>query len=401
MHVLWPCKIGVKCRILWVVTPSRDDSAPCSLLLIVGSLADAAQLRTHVTTGVLAGAEADHVRRLERALARLEQREYGAILLDLALPDSDGLVTFAAISEAAPRSAIVVLTEPGQEWLADEVVRRGAQGCLIKGDRRTGDIAPTVLHAVRRQRVLNELNAARTEQLAQKDRFLSHVSHELRSPLAVVYQFASLLADGVEGPLNEQQSEYTEVIMRNANQLKVMIDDLLQVSHAKRDKVVIEREFFSLGELVSEAVADFRPAADKREIAIAYQDAVLPDVIADPSRVRQIIGNLIGNALKFTAVGGRIDIEADAEADAVRITVRDTGIGMPREDLPYIFEQFYQGEQSDRVSRHGLGLGLYVCRDLVIRQGGRIEADSEPGRGTAISFTLPTQRLHALTEVSA
>jgi signal transduction histidine kinase len=378
-----------------------DDSAACSLLIVVTSDADADQWVAHLTTGALTGADTEHVRSLQAALARLETRVYDAVLLDLALPDSDGLGALDAITADAGDAAIVVLTERDEEWLAGEAVRRGAQDNLVKGDRRTGHIASTVLHAVRRQRVFAELKAARTEQLAQKDRFLSHVSHELRSPLAVVYQFASLLADGIAGPLTEGQTDLVNVVMRNADQLKLMIDDLLQVSHAKRDKVVIDRVVFPAAELVSETVAAYRPNADERKIALVCRQQVVPDVVADPRRVRQIVGNLIDNALKFTPSGGRIEIATDEDADAVRITVSDTGRGMPREDLPHVFEQFYQGEQNDDASRNGLGLGLYVCRDLVTRQGGTIEATSQPGRGTSISVTLPTQRQGAFTEVPA
>jgi signal transduction histidine kinase len=379
----------------------RGDSAACSLLIVVDSESDAARWREHLTSGALAGAETEHARDAYGALARLESRGYDAVLLDMALPDTDGLETLDAVTAVADDAAIIVLTESDEEWLAGEAVRRGAQDHLIKGDRRTGHIASTALHAIRRQRVFAELKAARIEQLAQKDRFLSHVSHELRSPLAVVYQFASLLADGIAGPLSEAQADLVNVVMRNADQLKLMIDDLLQVSHAKRDKVVIDRVVFAPSELVDETVFAFRPIADERKIALACRIRPVPDVIGDPRRVRQIVGNLIDNAIKFTPPGGRIEIATEVTADAVRISVSDTGRGLSREDLPHIFEQFFQGEQSGDVSRNGLGLGLYVCRDLVTRQGGTIEAASEPGLGTSISFTLPIQRQPALTEVPA
>jgi signal transduction histidine kinase len=254
---------------------------------------------------------------------------------------------------------------------------------------------------MRRQRVLRDLERARDEQLEARDRFLSHVSHELRSPLSVVYQFGSLLQDGVGGSLSTEQQDFLEVLMRNVGQLELMIDDLLTVSRIQRGWLSVESEPVAIRALLGETVAAHRPAADQRGVQIAADAGDLPTVVGDAGRLREVLSNLVDNALKFTPEGGRVTLEGVSAGDCVRVTVRDTGRGIPTDDLDRVFEQFFQVEQGDDVSRNGLGLGLFVCRDLIQRQGGVMWAESVPGHGTAICFTVPIMATGTDPEASA
>jgi signal transduction histidine kinase len=151
----------------------------------------------------------------------------------------------------------------------------------------------------------------------------------------------------------------------------------------------------------AEMLAAYRPRATDAKIELAARDDVLPDVIADPERVREVVANLLDNALKFTPSGGRVTIEGHVEKDSVKVTVRDTGRGIAASDITRVFDQFFQSNQNDEVSRNGLGLGLFVSRDLIKRQGGDMWAESISGQGAAISFTLPTLGQPAALEVTA
>ena len=369
--------------------PRLEDASRFRLLIVEDSPSDAALLRAELQDGPLAGALLDHAGTLDAALGRLAEHRYDAVLTDLGLPDSDGFATFDAIVAAAGDAAVVVLTGRDDEQLADEAVVHGAQDYVVKGHRRPGDLARAVRYSVRRQQLLTELRLARDAQLAQKDFFLSHVSHELRGPLAVVHQFASLLADGIAGELNAEQRDLMTVLIGNAGQLKAMIDDLLLAGRADRDAVVIEPETLEPAPLLVETATAFRPAAAERGLTLVHDPCPLPRVVADPKRVREILINLVDNALKFTPRDGRVTVAAAAEEGFVRFAVHDTGCGIDAAALPHVFDRFYQAEQSDSISRNGLGLGLYVCRDLVRRQGGELTAASEVGTGTTMSFTLP------------
>jgi two-component system sensor histidine kinase/response regulator len=216
------------------VTATHDDAHPGSLLVVEDSPSDFAVLKAHLRDGPFADSRIDHSATLAGALDRLRDTSYSAVLVDLGLPDSEGLETFDRVASSAGRAAVLVLTGLADERLAEEAVHRGAQDYPVKGTRGPGEIARAVDYAIRRQSLLAELRDARDEQLAAKDRFLSHVSHELRSPLAVVHQFSSLLLDGIGGPLSADQQEFLAVVMRNVGQLRLMIDDLLTVSHAHR-----------------------------------------------------------------------------------------------------------------------------------------------------------------------
>ncbi len=319
----------------------------------------------------------------------MKQCSFDGVIVDLGLPDSDGLDTFAQVSDAAGGAAIVVMTGRDDIRLAESAVRLGAQDYLVKSVPRPGEVGRAVAFAIRRQRILLELRRARDQQLEAKDRFLSHVSHELRSPLSVVHQFGSLMLDGAGGTVSNEQREFLTVLMRNVGHLKVMIDELLEVSRLQRGQLPVRSHALALRGPILEAVAAQRPSAATRDIELAVEADELPTVVADRDRVCEVLANLLENAMKFTPDGGRIAVQAVAEAGHVRVTVRDTGCGIRRADRERIFEQFFQAKQSDETSRNGLGLGLFVSRDLIQRQGGAIWAEAHPGHGAVVCFTLP------------
>ncbi|MGV8966907.1 MAG: ATP-binding protein [Cellulomonas sp.] len=232
-------------------------------------------------------------------------------------------------------------------------------------------------------------NLEREQELRSKNQFLSHVSHELRSPLAVVHQFSSLLIDGVGGPLTDDQEEFLDVVARNVKQLKVMIDDLLEVSRVGSGRLTFDCEPLALGAVLTQTLAGYTRTAGDREIALQLEYGDLPLVVANAERVHEVVANLIDNALKFTPSGGLIAVEAVRQGDSVQVSVRDTGRGIKVENLEHIFEQSFQGDHNSEESRKGLGLGLYICRALIESQGGQIWASSPPTCGTTVTFTLP------------
>ena len=378
-----------------------DRAVSTRLLVIEDSPSDALLLVAALQDSVLSSATIVSASCLETALRRLAESTFDGVIMDLGLPDSEGLETFSAVREAAGEAAVVVISGNDDSRLAEEAVRLGAQDFLRKSERRRGEVGRAVDYAICRQRLLRGLERARDEQLEAKDRFLSHVSHELRSPLSVVYQFGSLLQDGVGGSLSPDQRDFLRVLMRNVGQLKLMIDDLLTVSRVQRCRVPVESKPVAIRDLLTETVAAHQPAADERGIQLAADSGDLPTVLGDEGRLCEVLSNLVDNALKFTPPGGWITVEGVPAGDCVRVTVRDSGRGIPADDLDRVFEQFFQVRQGDEVSRNGLGLGLYVCRELIQRQGGVMWAESVPDRGTAICFTVPIMATRTNPEAAA
>jgi PAS domain S-box-containing protein len=251
------------------------------------------------------------------------------------------------------------------------------------------------------KRTAEALEKSRCEQLRLKDEFLSHVSHELRSPLTAASLFISILTDEVAGPLNGEQREYTKVIARNLHQLNAMIDDLLEMTRAEAGKLMVQLQWTPLDSAIAEVAKNLSPGAKEKEIVLNTElPEGLPLVDADPARLRQILTNLVQNAVKFTA-SGQITVRArllETDRQFVLVEVEDTGCGLPPEAAEKVFERLYQAPTASEAGRKGLGIGLYICRELVQRQGGKIWVTSKPGAGSRFSFTLPVASLRKLIE---
>jgi signal transduction histidine kinase len=320
------------------------------------------------------------------------------------------------------------------EWLgrADAVVRRRVSGlaptaALVDADRRAVTEMRDFVEQLRRteDRLLNDrIDAVRARgalalwltlaggalslavlvwgarrSLADLDRRLAledmraqiahHVNHELRGPLHNVITALSLLSRGEEDMAAERRSLW-EAALVSADHLKRMADDLLDATRLETGKLAVETSLVDGSIILQQAAsASSLTVAARRQITLAHR---VPDgllVNADPVRLRQVVGNLLDNALKFTPPGGRVELTAERAADTVQVTVSDTGPGIPAEDLERVFDRLYQSQRTAKQGSRGLGLGLAICRELVERQGGRIWAESEPGRGSRLRFTIP------------
>lgn len=235
----------------------------------------------------------------------------------------------------------------------------------------------------------------RNQQIERADRlkteFLASMSHELRTPLHTVIGFSELLAEEVKGPLNPDQKRFVNHIHRDAQHLLNLINEVLDLSRIEAGKLVLNREHVNMLELLEEAVSSLRPQCELKSLVI--ENRAPRDVYAfvDPVRMKQIVQNLLGNAVKFTPAGGRIDVGLEVLNGALQISVADTGVGIPEGEQDAIFENFHQVIGSDSALREGTGLGLPITRRLVEAHGGRIRVDSEPGKGSRFTFTVPLE----------
>ena len=368
-------------------------TTPVNLLLIEDSAPDAKLLELRLRES-LPGASIEREQTLSAGLARLGDGGIDAVLLDLGLPDSAGLDTFRSVSGAGGGAAVVVLTGLSDASLAKEAVALGAQDYLVKDDATPDALARAITYAITRQHSLAALEETRRAQMVEKDRFLSHVSHELRTPLAAVHQFVSLVADGTTGPLNADQQDCLDVAMRNIRQVTVMIDDLLAIARLKEGKLPVVPEVVDLPALILECVAAFQLVAKERGVSLRTWLQALPPVSCDPRRTREVVGNLVDNALKFTPPAGTVTLAASVDGDHVRVTVEDTGRGLRTDNRDRIFEQFFQEDGGDAAGRTGLGIGLYLCRQFVEGQGGTIQAGTTSGGGALFTFTVPLATAH-------
>jgi DNA-binding NtrC family response regulator len=209
------------------------SEGPLQVLLVEDSAGDARLVREMFSKETPDSFELTHVSRMSEAVLRLSKGGVDIVLLDTGLPDGQGLDTLRLALAAAPGVPVIVLTGLADEELAAEAMKEGAQDYLIKGQIENRALPRALRHAIERNRLQTETDLIRTHQMQFKDEFLSHVSHELRSPLTAIYQFVTIVLDGLAGEINLEQREYMEIVLRNVKQLHSMINDLLEVTRAQ------------------------------------------------------------------------------------------------------------------------------------------------------------------------
>jgi len=221
-----------------------------------------------------------------------------------------------------------------------------------------------------------------------KSEFVATASHELRSPLTSVKGFVELLHRSPEG-MSERQREFVEIILKSTERLTDLVADLLDVARIEADRVEINRRPIDVGEAIRETAELMGPRiAEKHQQLSVYVAPTLPLALADPARVRQIVANLLTNAHLYTGEEGRIQVRVESERAWIQIEVQDSGVGMTTEQSERIFERFYRARDGG-ASSPGTGLGLSIVKSLVELHDGRIEVDSEPGRGSTFRVLLP------------
>lgn len=371
------------------------------LLLVEDNRGDADLVQMLLRDVCSDGFEVKHTVRLCDALHELGSSSFDAVLLDLSLPDSYGMEPVTRVRAVAPHLPTIVLTGSDDTSLALRTLREGVQEYVVKGQVTGQSLRRAIEYAMERQALSSALEKTRAEQLLYKDQFLSQVSHEFRTPLTCVEQFSEILLGGLVGSVPSEQQEYLEIILRNARQLHHMIDDVLEVTRAEAGKLDVQPTCVDVCDVIDEVLEAFLARASTQCIRLGWGERPQVEwlVLADRERVLQVLNNLVDNALKFTPENGAVTLSVGEDANdrgMARIALADTGCGISPEAQLLIFERLYQEPNPQTSSRGGLGLGLYICQQIVTRHGGRIWVDSQPGRGSVFSFTLPRLSLPQL-----
>ncbi len=225
-----------------------------------------------------------------------------------------------------------------------------------------------------------------------KSQFLSNVSHELRTPLNAILGYTDLLIDGAYGRIKSDQRTPLEGVRRNAGDLLRLIEDVLDLTRIEAGKIELRAEKIDFVTLLQEIFIDLQPIVEQKSLALWLDiPEGLPVIESDRAKVRQILANLLSNAAKFTE-RGKIMVWAEAapQRDGIEIAVQDTGVGIPKEDLPKIFDRFHQVDGSATREFGGVGLGLSIVKELIGLLGGEIRVESEVGKGSTFTVFLPS-----------
>jgi signal transduction histidine kinase/ActR/RegA family two-component response regulator len=316
-------------------------------------------------------------------IARLAVREARATLLR---DDGDEVTLLGLPLAGADRidGAVWLALDPGSA-ISEDLVRPllplvDHVAALVESRRVLGQHSPPA-HRVGEPSKLDEL----------KSHFLSMVSHELRTPLTAIIGYTDLLLRQVHGSLNERQHKHQIAVKKAAHRLLTLINDLLDVTRLESGLVALHRSSVPLASVFDGAIEQIEPIANEREIELRLDvPTALPTVLADGERLIQILVNLLDNAVKFTPPGGQVTLRAERTTSMVRVSVRDTGLGVRPEDLPEIWHRLHQGDSSSRRRFGVSGLGLAIVRNLVELHGGSAEVYSDgEGLGSTFSFTVP------------
>ncbi|HKP74935.1 MAG TPA: ATP-binding protein [Longimicrobiaceae bacterium] len=298
------------------------------------------------------------------------------------------------VRELSLAAAILVpLVARGRTLGAFTLVMAESGRHYADADRRLAeDLGQRAAIAVDNARLYREAERARLEaenaNRAKSD-FLATMSHELRTPLNAIGGYTELLEMGLRGPLNAQQHADLERIRRSQEHLLALINAVLNFARLEAGHVTFELVDFRVDELLQQAVELVLPQARARQIELPPAACAPVVAHADPDKVRQVVLNLLSNALKFTSVGGTVSVTCERVEEMVSIRVRDTGIGISAENLQQVFDPFVQVGRSLSSPTEGAGLGLAISRDLARAMDGELTADSVSGEGSTFTLTLP------------
>src|SRR5207237_93555 len=279
-------------------------------------------------------------------------------------------------------------------------------GSLSFNRKAPGEFPPEVIEvlktfatqsalAIQNARLFREIadKSAQLESASRhKSEFLANMSHELRTPLNAIIGFSEVLAEKMFGEINEKQTEYLQDILESGRHLLSLINDILDLSKIEAGRMELELSEFDLPNAIDNALIVVRERASRREITLGHSvDERLGPIRGDERKVKQVLLNLLSNALKFTPEGGRIDVRAAEHDGVAEIAVTDTGVGIAPEDQEAVFEEVRQVGTADKKVE-GTGLGLALSRKFIELHGGKIRVKSQVGHGSTFTFTLPMRR---------
>jgi len=327
--------------------------------------------------------------RTERSLDHLQDATYAALDQSEARARSLERRTWNGVLIGLPASALLALLAAGlfavrmtrtldRLSAATAQVAEGSFGAPLEVERR--DEIGKLAHA------FNRMTERLREMERMKEEFFSHISHELRTPLTSVREATTLLRDEVPGPLVPKQARLVEIIGANTDRVLRLVNEILELSRLRAGLLAIDRRHVDLGNVVRRAVEQLRPQADARGLSVESNGAGRGvRVLGDEERLLQVLLNLLGNAIKFTPPGGAVRLGVTTRGDQVEVAVEDSGVGIPPEALPRVFERYWQAHGTPA----GTGLGLAIVKSIVEMHGGRVQAESTEGKGSRFIVQLP------------
>jgi two-component system sensor histidine kinase/response regulator len=322
-------------------------------------------------------------------LEKIKEVKPDLVLVDLKMPGISGMEVLEKTREIDPNIISVVITGYATVDSAVEAMKRGAYDFLPK-PFTPEELRLIIRRGLERRKLIIETETLRREKKLMEENFITMVSHQLRSPIVAVLQYFEVILGGMVGPISEKQKEMFQRAKDRLESLLNLINDWLDAQRIDKGQIVDKFKPLSLGEIVKKLVEDMKPLAQKYEVTLELGACSENDIVqGDKKTLEQAFSNLITNALKYNKPKGRVLVTIKENKDSIAAEIQDTGIGIAKEHLPYLFEQFYRVSRSEDQKMKGTGLGLSIAKKIVESHGGSIQVASEPGKGSTFTVLLP------------
>ncbi len=321
-------------------------------------------------------------------LQRLQELRPDLVFVDLKMPGMSGFDVLMKIGELDPTAVVIVITGYATVSSAVEAMKKGAYDFLPK-PFTPDEFRMVVRRGLEKRRLLLETIALRREKEMLREQFAAIVSHELKAPLGAVQQNLFVLANELAGQLTEAQSGRLERMQTNIRDLINLILTWLRVLSVDVRKIQETFRPTAVSIVIAKAMESMQPHAARKDIELVSSLPASPGLVnGDEGTLVEVLVNLLGNAIKYSRVGGRVAVKAETAGDDLLLSVTDTGVGIAKEDLPHVFDDFYRG-QAGQASDQSSGLGLGIARRIVEAHDGSITVESELGAGTIFVIRLP------------
>ncbi|MDB9309585.1 hybrid sensor histidine kinase/response regulator [Aphanizomenon sp. CS-733/32] len=375
------------------------------ILLIEDNLAEARLLQEFIKLTKSQNFGLVHVQRLQDGINQLNSQKYDVILLDLTLPDSQGLSSIPQLLQQNPSNPIIVLTNTNDEELAIEAVRQGAQDYLVKRHVNPDTLVRSVRYAVERKQFLEELNQInqtletqveekttellKSQEINQlKSEFMAMLSHDIRNPLNTILLAAGLIEKYQKELTNNSQIDYVQLIRSAINNVSHLVDEASLIGKSDSGQLPYQPHILNLENLCSELVKQSQLPAQEQQLNLIFTSSEhCFEFLGDETLLKHIISNLLNNAIKYSIPGGTVLFELIKQEKTVILRFQDQGIGMSEKDQKKLFQPFHRGENIGIIP--GSGLGLTIVQQCVIAHRGEITVNSQVGVGSTFTVTLP------------
>lgn len=322
-------------------------------------------------------------------LEKIEANRPDFVIIDLKMPRMSGQEVLDKVREIDRDIIPIVITGYATVESAVEAMKKGAYDFLPK-PFSPEELRIIMRRGLERKKLIRETERLRREKKLMEENFITMVSHQLRSPLVAIQQYFEVILAGMVGKVEEKQKEMILKAKERSEGLLNLINDWLSIARKDGGQIVDKLKPISLGAILSEIVDFLHPVAKDKNISLKLAALSGDDMIlGDQESLEQVFVNLITNAIEYNKPNGSVTVSIKENADAILVDVEDTGVGIGPENLPLIFDQFYQIDRSKRKGDKGSGLGLSIAKKIVEAHGGSIQVSSELGEGTVFTVLLP------------